>query len=86
MEIGYIQDLDMSLSVIKGILLENKNDNEDNLTLENIFGEVKNLSYNSIEFISFDYDTGMIQKKSETSWFSKLGYKVLKRFKPRSIF
>ena len=84
-EIGYIQELNTAISDIKENSLKSKSDNDDNLIIENIFGKVINISYNSIELISFDYDTGMIQKKSETSWSSKLGYRVLKKFKPRSI-
>ncbi len=82
----YIQELNATISDIKENSVKSKSDNDDNLSIKNIFGKVVTIPYSSIEFISFDYETGMIQKKSETSWFSKLGYKVLKRFKPRSIF
>ena len=85
-EIGFIQELNIKISDIKENSVKSKSDNDDNLRIKNIFGKVANLPYNSIELITFNYDTGMIQKKSETSWFSKLGYKILKRFKPRSIF
>jgi len=85
-EIGYIQELNTEISDIKENSVKSKSDSDDNLSIKNIFGKVVTLPFNSIELITFNYDTGMIQKKSETSWFSKLGYKVLKRFKPRSIF
>ena len=84
-EIGYIQELNTKKSDIKENSVKRKSDNDDNLIIRNIFGKVVTLPYYSIELITFNYDTGMVQKKSETSWFSKLGYKVLKRFKPRSI-
>lgn len=84
-EIGYIQELNTKNSDIKENSANNKSDNDDNLVIRNIFGKVVILPYYSIELITFNYDTGMIQKKSETSWFSKLGYRVLKIFKPRSI-
>lgn len=84
-EIGYIQELNTNKSDIKENSVKSKNDNDSNLIIRNIFGKDLSFPYGSIELISFDYETGMIQKKSDTSWFSKLGYRVLKKFKPRSI-
>ncbi|GAH94889.1 unnamed protein product, partial [marine sediment metagenome] len=39
-----------------------------------IFGEDIKIPYNSLEVLLFEYNTAIIQKKSETSIFSKLGY------------
>ncbi|MFX0075258.1 MAG: M48 family metalloprotease [Candidatus Hermodarchaeota archaeon] len=85
LEIGYIQEilLDDENSKIK--LVEGNEIRTNYIIVKNIFGEKQNIPYRSLEAISFEYITGKIQKKSETSIFSKLGYLLLKKFKPHKI-
>jgi hypothetical protein len=59
---------------------------DNSIFIKNIFGKDKNIEYSSLELITFEYSTAMMQLKSETSMFSRLGYKILHKFKPRSIF
>ncbi len=86
LEIGYIQQMNFNRNKLK----ENSNRKEfeadNNLIIRNIFRKDIILPYNSLELITFEYDTAMMQLKSETSMMSKLGYKILHKFKPRSIF
>jgi len=77
-EIGYIQ----------GIKRESKNNQKNkelSLKVKNIFGKQIKIPYKSLESLSFDYVTAVIQRKSETSIVSKLGYKILRKFKPDRI-
>ena len=71
---------------LKKNLNEGKNEETNHITIKNIFGEKQEIPYKSLEAISFEFVTGKIQKKSETSIFSKLGYILLKKFKPKKIF
>ncbi len=57
-----------------------------NILVNNMFGNKIILSSELIESISFEHDTALLQKKSETSIFSKIGYKILKNWKPREIW
>jgi Zn-dependent protease with chaperone function len=56
------------------------------VSVKNIFGKDIKIPYKSLEGLSFENDTAYIQKKTETSLFSKLGYIFLKKFKPEKIF
>lgn len=58
---------------------------EFRIIMENIFNTKKEISSNIIEAISFEFDTATIQKKSDISVFSKIGYRILKRLKPKEI-
>jgi hypothetical protein len=60
-------------------------DNENYIIMENIFGKEKKITYNTIELISFEHETVVIQKKSETTLFNRLGFKILKKLKPDSV-
>ncbi len=86
LEIGYIQEIRLDAEKLKKNLNEGTNGVTNHITIKNIFGEKQEIPYKSLEAISFEYITGKIQKKSETSIFSKLGYKLLKKFKPEKIF
>ncbi|MHA1762922.1 MAG: M48 family metalloprotease [Promethearchaeota archaeon] len=57
-----------------------------NILVDNMFGNKIILSSELIESISFDHDTALLQKKSETSIFSKMAYKILKNLKPQEIW
>jgi Zn-dependent protease with chaperone function len=86
LEIGCIQEIQLDVENLKENLDKEKNQESNYITIKNIFGENKEIPYKSLEAISFDYLTGKIQKKSETSFFSKLGYILLKKYKPEKIF
>jgi len=64
----------------------NQNSNKIQLIIRNIFGKEIKIPYKSLELLTFDYRTAIIQKKSEISLVSKLGYRILKRFRPDKIF
>lgn len=55
------------------------------LILKNIFGREVAISYKTVASISFEYNSAMIQIKTATSLSSRLGYKILKKFKPEKI-
>jgi Zn-dependent protease with chaperone function len=78
-EIGYITS-------IETIATDKPENNEVNtIQIRNIFSQIMSIPYKSIEVISFQYETALIQKKHNTSLFSKLGYKIQKRIKPQQI-
>ena len=86
LELGYIQQIKVNGKKTR----QNSDSAEDEvknyINVKNIFGKEKTIEYNSLELITFEYDTAMMQLKSETSMFSRLGYKILHKFKPSSIF
>jgi len=86
LEIGYIQDVKIHLEDLKKKSNKGKNEKKNYLSLKNIFGEAIKIPYNSLEGLSFKYNTALIQKKSETSIFSKIGYVIVRKFKPENIF
>ena len=59
--------------------------NENYIIMENIFGKEQKITYKTIELISFEHETVVIQKKSETTLFNRLGYKIFKKLKPESV-
>jgi len=77
-EIGYVQE-------IKKESENNQISHDLYLKVKNIFGKDIKIPYKSLESLSFEYNTGVIQRKSETSIASKLGYKILRKFKPDRI-
>ncbi|MFX0153508.1 MAG: M48 family metalloprotease [Candidatus Hodarchaeota archaeon] len=85
MELGFIQDIVMNKQNFKKNTIETKNDNKDIVQIVNIFGKEIKIPYKEIEMISFEYNSAIIQIKSATSFASRLGYKVLKKFKPERI-
>ena len=85
MEIGYIKKININNKKLKNKLTGDENEKENSIIIENIFGKEKELIYKTIEDISFEHDTILIQKKSDTTFFSGLGYKILKKIKPESV-
>jgi len=81
LETGYIQKVNYNLNN-----LETNISNGNYLIVENIFQKEIKIPYKLLELISFQYNSAVIKKKSEISMFSKLGYKILKKVKPKSIF
>ncbi|MFW9936239.1 MAG: M48 family metalloprotease [Candidatus Thorarchaeota archaeon] len=85
LEIGYIQDIrSKNMNANKSEFVQNNN--EIVISIENIFGKKLEISYKSLELVSFDFNTAIIQRKSETSLISKLGYRILRKIKPEKIF
>jgi len=85
MEIGYIQNIEMYNKEIDKKSENSKKNNNNFLHLKNIFGSEIKVPYDKLESISFRYSSAMIQIKSATSLSSRLGYKLLKKFKPERI-
>ena len=86
LEIGYIQDIKFDAENLKKKPDQGKTEVSSAITIKNIFGKYQEIPYKLLEGLSFEFITGTIQKKSETSIFSKLGYLLLKKFKPEKIF
>ncbi|MFX1258467.1 MAG: M48 family metalloprotease [Promethearchaeota archaeon] len=84
LEIGRILNINLDDKKIK-LIQKHDGDNKDLIFIKNIFGKEKSIPYKTIEQITFEYNTAMIQKKSETSIFSRLGYKLIKKFKPEKV-
>ncbi len=84
LEIGYIQKIDVQIQDSK-IDLSKENNNKNIILLNNIFGKDILIPYKDIEVIIFDFSSAIIQLKSETSLASRLGFKILKKFKPERI-
>ncbi|MBY8983721.1 MAG: M48 family metalloprotease [Candidatus Lokiarchaeota archaeon] len=83
-EHGYIQNLDVKIEDPK----KSKNEEQkhsNSLSVKNIFGKNIVIPYDKVELISFEYNSALIQIKSATSFSSRLGYKILKKFKPDKI-
>ena len=78
-EIGYLNSLNYSEKGTPG------NIDVNSISIKNIFSQNLVIPYKSIELISFDYETAFIQRKKDTSFFSKIGYKIQKRIKPQKI-
>ncbi|MBD3254481.1 MAG: M48 family metalloprotease [Candidatus Lokiarchaeota archaeon] len=55
------------------------------IVIQNVFGQRIEIEYKKIELISFEHDTALIQLKSETSILSRLGYRILHKFKPQKV-
>ncbi len=85
LEIGYIQKIITHTQDFKKDTLKSMKKREDEITINNIFGKNIKIPYNKVELISFEYNTAMIQLKSSTSFSSRLGYRILKKFKPDRI-
>ena len=73
LEIGYVNSLNYDKRMVNSI------------SIKNIFGQNLVVPYKYVEAISFDYETAFIQRKKDTSFFSKIGYKIQKRLKPQKI-
>lgn len=86
LEIGYIKNIKINYKKSKKITENEDVDNDNNyIIVNNIFGKDITIPYKTLEIISFDYKTAMIQKKTETSFSSKMGYKIVKKFKPKKF-
>ena len=85
LEIGKILKLNVNFEGIEKDLNLDDRKNNDFIIVKNIFGKEINIPYKLLELITFKWDTAMIQKKSETSMFSRLGFKILNKFQPEKV-
>jgi len=81
LEIGYILEIKKNLKNSK----KDGDSNKETLIIKNIFDKTIEIPYDIVELIMFEYNSAMIQVKSETSFTSRLGYKIMKKFKPKRI-
>lgn len=85
-EIGYLQKITKKSFNLDDEKKRLKDKHElITLTIENIFNKTKEIPLKSIDLVSFSYDTGTIQLKSEKSILSKLGYRIIKKLRPQKI-
>ena len=85
LEIGYIQIIDVNIQKSKKDSHKGKNNDRNVILFNNIFGKEIEIPYKELDIITFEYNSAVIQLKSETSVTSKLGFKILKKFKPERI-
>ena len=85
LEIGYIQIIDVNIQKSKKDSPKGRKDDRNVIFLNNIFGKEVKIPYKELDIINFEYNSAVIQLKSETSVTSRLGFKILKKFKPERI-
>ncbi|MCK4779731.1 MAG: hypothetical protein KAT57_06070, partial [Candidatus Lokiarchaeota archaeon] len=85
LEIGYIQIIDVNIQKSKKDSSKGKNADRNVIFFNNIFGKEIKIPYKELDIINFEYNSAVIQLKSETSVTSRLGFKILKKFKPERI-
>ncbi|MBY9002746.1 MAG: M48 family metalloprotease [Candidatus Lokiarchaeota archaeon] len=85
-EIGYLLDIKLGEVNDESIPINKENDNEEFLLIRNIFKKEVKIPYKTIDYLSFECNTGTVSKKSETSLINKFGYKIMKKLKPDKIF
>ncbi|MFX1242660.1 MAG: M48 family metalloprotease [Promethearchaeota archaeon] len=85
LEIGYIQKININFKNNVKDLSKDGHINKISILFKNIFGNNIEIPYKEIEMINFKYSTALFQLKSETSLSSRLGFKILKKFKPERI-
>ncbi len=83
LEIGYIQKVDFQNNMKD--LSKDGHSSKISILFNNVFGNEIEIPYKEIEIINFKYSTALIQLKSETSLASRLGFRILKKFKPERI-
>jgi hypothetical protein len=85
LEIGCIKKIDFNSQNNNTDLSNIKSVDKITILFNNIFGKEIKIPYKEIETISFEFNTGLIQLKSETSISSLLGFRILKKIKPERI-
>ena len=55
------------------------------LKIETIFNQIQSIDLQSLDFLTFKYETGIIEKKEESSIFSKLFLRLYQYLKPQKI-
>jgi len=85
LEIGYIQKINFEINGFKKDSSKSRKDDNNQILFNNIFGKNIKIPYKELDLINFEYKSAVIQLKSETSLTSRLGFKILKKFKPERI-
>ena len=85
-EIGYLLDINLGDVNDESKQIKKEHDNDEFILIKNIFKKEVKIPYKTIDYLSFECNTGTILKKSETSLINKLGYKIMKKLKPDKIF
>jgi hypothetical protein len=85
LEIGYIQKIDINVQELKENSINGKKSLRNSLIIKNIFGKQVQIPYKELDVITFEYNSALVQLKSETSLVSRLVFKVLKKLKPKRI-
>ena len=80
-EIGYINEIRINQEKPPNI-----GSGEYIIIINNIFEKEIKIPLKTIDHLSFQYKTALIQLKNEMSIITKLGYKLIKKFKPENIF
>ncbi|MFX1412058.1 MAG: M48 family metallopeptidase, partial [Promethearchaeota archaeon] len=83
--IGYIREVNVDFTGLDKKSNHHDENKKDIIIIRNIFGKEIKVPYETMELINFEYSSVMIQIKSSTSFSSRLGYKILKKFKPERI-
>ncbi len=84
LEMGYIQKIDFEPKKIEKNQIRTQQ-HEYNLVIKNIFGKQITIPFKKLETIYFEHESVVLQIKSEISLTSRLGYRILKKFKPERI-
>jgi Zn-dependent protease with chaperone function len=82
LEVGKILQLNVGHEKIKK---STPSKEDEFILIRNIFGDEVTIPYKKLELITFEVPSAMIQKKSETSLFSRFGYKILHKIKPEKV-
>ncbi|MFX1316733.1 MAG: M48 family metalloprotease [Promethearchaeota archaeon] len=82
---GHIQEVNVDFTNLDKKSNHHKENNKNIILIKNIFGKEIKVPYETLELISFEYSSAIVQIKSSTSFSSRLGYKILKKFKPERI-
>jgi len=85
-EIGYLLDMNLGDINDESKNIRKENDNDEFVLIKNIFKKEVKIPYKTIDYLSFECNTGLVSKKSETSLINKFGYKIMKKLKPDKIF
>ena len=85
-EIGYIVDMNLGDMNDDSKQIKKENDYDEFIIIKNIFKKEVKIPYKTIDYLSFECNTGTVSKKSETSLINKFGYKIMKKLNPDKIF
>lgn len=85
LEVGYLKRIKINTKGHKSTDPSSEDNNDEYILIQTIFGMEKKIAYKILEAIAFEVDSILIQKKAETSSFSKLGYKITSKLKPKKV-
>ncbi len=84
-EIGYLKEIIKKPLSAKNQKKDSNKKDGITLAIDNIFNKSIIVPLQQIDLISFNYETGTIQLKSEKTILSKLSYKIMKKLKPQKF-